>query len=318
MTDGLRNTPVVVLGQTLKIRLAESLKSDQRSHLCKKMQRKDGTVAINFDESVVKSNTNGKNGPVPKLEPKKSRLKSLIHSLIFLLHTAIVFVYGFSVWQDWIYYTPLLHDFELIDEDLIVFFQGYLYKLVYLGNIYHLLQLFYFFWCCVTDLISASASETSVGKVAVAVRDWFLAAVVFPIGTLVVTTFWAIYAVDRELIFPEALDKFFPSWLNHALHTYVLPLLLVDMLLVNHKYPSRRAGMAGTLAFGLSYLIWILFLGFAKDIWVYPFFKVLHGVYFPIFFATMSLILIMFYIIGEKTNALLGGYKKEVSTEKID
>ncbi|KAJ8020932.1 Androgen-induced protein1 protein [Holothuria leucospilota] len=181
-----------------------------------------------------------------------------------------------------------------------------------------LLQLFYFFWCCVTDLISASASETSVGKVAVAVRDWFLAAVVFPIGTLVVTTFWAIYAVDRELIFPEALDKFFPSWLNHALHTYVLPLLLVDMLLVNHKYPSRRAGMAGTLAFGFSYLIWILFLGFAKDIWVYPFFKVLHGVYFPIFFATMSLILIMFYIIGEKTNALLGGYKKEVSTEKID
>lgn len=101
------------------------------------MQRKDGTVAINLDESIVNSNANGKNGTVPKSQPKKPRLKNFIHGLIFLLHTAIAFFYGLSVWQDWIYYTPLLHDFELIDEDLIVFFQGYLYKLVYLENIYH-------------------------------------------------------------------------------------------------------------------------------------------------------------------------------------
>jgi len=33
----------------------------------------------------------------------------------------------------------------------------------------------------------------------------------------VVLTFWGIYAVDRELVFPKALDGIIPSWLNHVM-----------------------------------------------------------------------------------------------------
>ncbi len=33
----------------------------------------------------------------------------------------------------------------------------------------------------------------------------------------VVITFWAIYAVDRELVFPEHMDKLIPPWLNHIM-----------------------------------------------------------------------------------------------------
>lgn len=34
---------------------------------------------------------------------------------------------------------------------------------------------------------------------------------------LVVLTFWGIYAVDRELIFPRVLDKIIPASHNHIL-----------------------------------------------------------------------------------------------------
>lgn len=40
----------------------------------------------------------------------------------------------------------------------------------------------------------------------------------------VVLTFWGIYAIDRELVYPKALDKVIPSWLNHimVIYTYIL------------------------------------------------------------------------------------------------
>lgn len=33
----------------------------------------------------------------------------------------------------------------------------------------------------------------------------------------VVMTFWILYAVDRELVYPKHLDNIIPSWLNHML-----------------------------------------------------------------------------------------------------
>jgi len=30
-------------------------------------------------------------------------------------------------------------------------------------------------------------------------------------------TFWAIYAVDRELVFPKSLDGIIPVWQNHVM-----------------------------------------------------------------------------------------------------
>ena len=33
----------------------------------------------------------------------------------------------------------------------------------------------------------------------------------------VVVTFWGLYAVDRELVFPKHLDKIVPMWLNHVM-----------------------------------------------------------------------------------------------------
>lgn len=33
----------------------------------------------------------------------------------------------------------------------------------------------------------------------------------------VVCTFWSLYLVDRELVYPKLLDNFIPQWLNHGM-----------------------------------------------------------------------------------------------------
>lgn len=69
-------------------------------------------------------------------------------------------------------------------------------------------------------------------------------------------TFWALWAVDRELVLPKALDPYFPSWLNHLMHTYIMVSTTLEMIAAPREYPTRSKGLTGLLSFMLLYLIW--------------------------------------------------------------
>jgi FAR-17a/AIG1-like protein. len=69
-------------------------------------------------------------------------------------------------------------------------------------------------------------------------------------------TFWALMAVDRELVFPKALDPFFPSWLNHVMHTNIMIFTLLEMVTSFHIYPKRSKGLIGLMVFMAIYLGW--------------------------------------------------------------
>lgn len=68
------------------------------------------------------------------------------------------------------------------------------------------------------------------------VRDiWFLG-LAYPVGSIVVYTFWAVWHImGRELIFPIAITQYHPDWLNHVTHTLIAPLNLIMLVLINHK-----------------------------------------------------------------------------------
>merc|ERR1712059_39683 len=138
-------------------------------------------------------------------------------------------------------------------------------------------------------------------------RDVMFASAAFPIGMFVGLVFWALYAVDRELIFSARFDKYFPWWMNHLMHTTVLPLQLLELVTTHHVYPSRSKGGLITAAITLAYLIWINVVFYMGGFWVYPVFKVLsegQRVVFMIFLAGMSGLL---YLGGEKANTLIWG-----------
>lgn len=43
-------------------------------------------------------------------------------------------------------------------------------------------------------------------------KDFIFAAFAFPVAFNVGVTFWSLFAIDRELVFPKALDAFFPKY----------------------------------------------------------------------------------------------------------
>jgi hypothetical protein len=63
-------------------------------------------------------------------------------------------------------------------------------------------------------------------------------------------------AVDRELVFPKALDPFFPSWLNHVMHTNIMVFTLLEMVTSFRTYPKRSRGLTALLVFTGIYLGW--------------------------------------------------------------
>merc|ERR1711860_491 len=83
----------------------------------------------------------------------------------------------------------------------------------------------------------------------------------------------------------KKLDEHFPGWLNHLMHTTVLPLQLGELCLSSHIYPGRLVGgmLNSVLTFG--YLIWLHIVFYRGGFWVYPVFKVLSGTTRPFFMA---------------------------------
>ena len=70
-------------------------------------------------------------------------------------------------------------------------------------------------------------------------------------------SFWGIYLVNRELIFPQRLDAFIPTYHNHMVHTMPFVFVVVENFIVEHKHhPSFIKGVIPTILCGAAYLIW--------------------------------------------------------------
>uniref|UniRef100_A0ABI7WUC3 Androgen induced 1 n=1 Tax=Felis catus TaxID=9685 RepID=A0ABI7WUC3_FELCA len=123
------------------------------------------------------------------------------------------------------------------------------------------IQAVFFGICVLTDLSSlltrgsGNQEQERQLKKLISLRDWMLAVLAFPVGVFVVAVFWIIYAYDREMIYPKLLDNFIPGWLNHGMHTTVLPFILIEMRTSHHAYPSRNSGLAAICTFSVGYIL---------------------------------------------------------------
>ncbi|KAL7043016.1 hypothetical protein ACKWTF_001363 [Chironomus riparius] len=127
-------------------------------------------------------------------------------------------------------------------------------------------------------------------------KDYFFAAFAFPVAFNVGITFWGLYAVDRELVFPKAIDAFFPNWLNHIMHTNIMIFIVLELFTSFRLYPSRKAGLAGLSIFMAAYLGWLHVIKYKSNIWVYPILEVLNLPQRLVFFALSLVFSIGLYI----------------------
>ncbi|XP_072139247.1 androgen-dependent TFPI-regulating protein-like [Mobula birostris] len=143
-------------------------------------------------------------------------------------------------------------------------------------------------------------------------RDLFFSVLVFPVSTFVVTAFWLLFTFDRALVYPEDLDKFIPLWVNHAVHTIVLPLVLLELFITPHQYPKRRTGLLILGIASISYLLWVLWIYYAAGAWVYPLLGLFNQTGLVLFFSVSVLLVMLLYLLGEYLTLLVWGL-----TEKI-
>lgn len=136
-----------------------------------------------------------------------------------------------------------------------------------------------------------------------------LACLAFPVSMFVGLTFWGIFFVDRELVFPKALDEFFPNWLNHAMHTNIMVFILIELFMFCRKYPTRKLGLTVLLVFKLIYLIWIHIIYSYSGMWVYPILQVLNWPLRIVFFILLMSLDVVLYVAGEKLNTVFWSKK---------
>ncbi|XP_056154668.1 androgen-induced gene 1 protein-like [Lampris incognitus] len=168
-------------------------------------------------------------------------------------------------------------------------------------------QTVFFGLCVFTDIVNLVRSgkplRGGLPSLLVKLRDIIFTVLAFPVGTFV----WAMYAYDRKLVYPDFLDDIKPVWLNHALHTIIVPLLFVQMCIQHHRYVSRVKGILGLAIFTLLYLSWVLWVHRVSGIWVYPIMAKLSPVDLVLFFGAVALTVAPFYLLGEKLSSKIWG-----------
>ena len=113
-------------------------------------------------------------------------------------------------------------------------------------------------------------------------------------------TFWGPYGYNRDFIYPAELDKYIPQLLNHYWHTTIVVTVLIELLLVYHKYPSLMTSVSIIFVASTAYVIWIVNVFQQAKRWPYPFLGHLPPLGLAGFFFGCFLSVLGIYFIGKQ------------------
>ncbi|KAG0710304.1 Androgen-induced 1 protein [Chionoecetes opilio] len=186
----------------------------------------------------------------------------------------------------------------------------------YLTYINLVLQCVFFGVCFLNDFLGSETLVANRRSALQKVRDGVVATVVVPLGVFVPLVFWGLYAVDRNLIFPASMDAWFPTWLNHLMHTLPLFAALLEIVTVNHVYPRGRNLYFPIVVISAIYVAWICFIAYHAGMWVYPVFEVLDFKSRAAFMACLIPPNLLFVFLGQKLHMTVWGAGKGPSRRR--
>ena len=85
---------------------------------------------------------------------------------------------------------------------------------------------FLVFTLAVLQVITGAISMTTASKKLKELKETLYATIGVPICLFVVSSFWILYSVDRQFIYPAHMDGIVPFWTTHFFHTTIVSLLL--------------------------------------------------------------------------------------------
>lgn len=141
-------------------------------------------------------------------------------------------------------------------------------------------------------------------------RDFVFTTFAFPIGMLVVTSFWAIWFVaGREYISPIALEPYYPPWLNHVTHTIIAPVNLVELISYRHHFLKDSKAIKPLLGYMISYTSYLLYIRYQTGRFVYPFLNKMDAIPVGAFIVGMAVYTVIMYKSGKIISDVVHGMK---------
>jgi hypothetical protein len=67
--------------------------------------------------------------------------------------------------------------------------------------------------------------------------------------------FWTIFWIAPHLMLADLVEQF-PVWLNHAMHSFITPIILAEMLITPHGTPALRKGYFYVTVLMAAYAGW--------------------------------------------------------------
>ena len=129
-------------------------------------------------------------------------------------------------------------------------------------------------------------------------RDLVFTSLAVPMGGIVCYSFWGVwFLLGRELIFPREMDAIFPNWLNHTVHTSIVPINLLLACMVHHKY-YKNASLI-TLTYMLAYCAWLYYIKFQTGFFVYPYMDTFDEVTRLIYIGATAVFSYLLYKFGQ-------------------
>ncbi|XP_014284596.1 androgen-dependent TFPI-regulating protein [Halyomorpha halys] len=147
----------------------------------------------------------------------------------------------------------------------------------FLTNWTYGMQLLYYFLVVFSHLISIVPALGKISNKVRSLADILFATIVIPFGLTVTISFWSLYAIDRELVYPSWIDKVIPVWMNHALHTFNSVFPLIDLVFSNHKFPSWSLSSICMLLYSVAYAVCFFGTYYTHGRWLYPMFDKLSN-----------------------------------------
>ncbi|XP_045511601.1 androgen-dependent TFPI-regulating protein-like [Colias croceus] len=170
------------------------------------------------------------------------------------------------------------------------------------------LQAVYMAIAFLNDIIGTNAASPKKPPVIRKIKD-ALFSLAYPFAIYVSIAFWGIYYVDKDLIFPEHLEKAFPPWTNHVMHTLVAVFINVEMFTAHINYPSKFINLALVQLFVSSYIVCLFVVYGQSGLWVYPILGFLNWPARLLFISGSIVVANIFNVVGRTLNRQLSSVK---------
>ena len=219
-------------------------------------------------------------------------IKTLLYFLIFGL-------YFHALFEDWRRY---------LNDDVLKILKSrdhYMFggRTKYLTFLDLNLQLFYFFLMTICALCECFTIKTTKLNM---FCNFVFCSFAFPLGVFVFTSFWGIYAVDRELIWPKRLELIVPIYQNHIRHTLPMIGVLLDLFVSPKQYETSVLKGFMPLQIGIMcYSCWVIVVKYVTNVWAYGVLEIMTYTQLFFFYVVLNILIGFLFLIGKKINSIL-------------